>query len=308
MRTMKRVTYCPIGKPQRQFGVYLTGAGFERTEAGEDYPHEYHSSDYYFTWKNGRTLPDWEYQILYIRSGRGVIEFTRKKPIPLSGGSLVILRPGEWHRYRPIKEIGWEEAYIGIGGEMMENITRPPFFVSRQTVLTVTDREKFESSLYALIEKIKSSSAESPYSLALGTLLLLTTLFERNPDVNAVSGHNADIRKSTFHIAHHLDEIIDFAMLAHSYGMGYSLFRKRFREYTGLAPLEYQTSLRIRRACHLLSSSDLPIAQIATETGFNTPAYFARYFRKRLNMSPSEYRMAHKDSSDLQTIRPSGHQ
>ena len=80
------------------------------------------------------------------------------------------------------------------------------------------------------------------------------------------------------------------------------------REYTGLAPLEYQTSLRIRRACHLLSSSDLPIAQIAAETGFDTPAYFARYFRKRLNMSPSEYRMAHKDSSDLQTIRPSGHQ
>ena len=295
---MKKVTYCPIGMPQRQFGVYLTGAGFERTEPGEDYPHEYHSSDYYFTWKNGRTLPDWEYQILYIRRGRGVIEFTRKRPIPLCSGSLVILRPGEWHRYRPTKEVGWEEAYIGIGGKMMENVTCPPFFTPRQTVMTVTDREKFESSLYALIEQIKSSSAEAPYSLALKTLLLLTTQFERNQDVNTASGHNSDIRKSTFHIAHHLDEIIDFTKLARAYGMGYSLFRKRFREYTGLAPLEYQTSLRIRRACHLLSSSDLPIAQIAEETGFETPAYFARYFRKRLNMSPSEYRIAHKRPSE----------
>ena len=80
--------------------------------------------------------------------------------------------------------------------------------------------------------------------------------------------------------------------------MGYSLFRKRFREYTGLAPLEYQTSLRIRRACHLLSSSDLPIAQISEEAGFDTPAYFARYFRKRLNMSPSEYRDTHKKPDD----------
>ena len=287
---MKKVTYCPIGEPQRQFGIYLTGAGFERTGPHETYPHEYHSSDYYFTWENGRTLPSWEYQLLYIRTGAGVIEFQRRKPIALSAGSLVILHPGEWHRYRPDSETGWEEAYIGIGGRMMESVARPPFFDARCTVLKVPDRESFEKQLYDLIEQIKVGSTERPYSLSLKVLLLLTSVFESRPATDSASGHNADIRKSTFHIAHHLDETIDFAKLARTYGMGYSIFRRRFREYTGLAPFEYQTSLRIRRACHLLSSSDLPVAQIATETGFETPAYFSRYFRLRLNMSPSEYR------------------
>ena len=74
---MNKIHYCPIGQVQRQFGIYVTGAGKEVTKPGEPYPHDYHSSDYYFTWKNGRTLADWEYQLLYIRDGKGVIEFKR---------------------------------------------------------------------------------------------------------------------------------------------------------------------------------------------------------------------------------------
>ena len=56
---MNKIHYCPIGQIQRQFGIYVTGAGKEVTKPGEPYPHAYHSSDYYFTWKNGRALADW---------------------------------------------------------------------------------------------------------------------------------------------------------------------------------------------------------------------------------------------------------
>ena len=68
-----KIHYCPVGLIQRQFGIYVTGAGMEETKPGEPYPHAYHSSDYYFTWRKGRALTDWEYQSLYIRSGEGEI-------------------------------------------------------------------------------------------------------------------------------------------------------------------------------------------------------------------------------------------
>ena len=57
-----KIHYCPVGLMQRQFGIYVTGAGMEETKPGEPYPHAYHSSDYYFTWRKGRALTDWEYQ------------------------------------------------------------------------------------------------------------------------------------------------------------------------------------------------------------------------------------------------------
>lgn len=298
---MKKVTYCPIGEIQQRFGVYLTGAGFEKTAPGETYPHDYHTSDYYFTWKNGRILADWEYQILYIRSGRGVIEFERGQSIKVSSGTLILLRPGEWHRYRPDLQTGWEEAYIGIGGRLLESIACPPFFTERHTVVPVADPESFEKQLYPLIEKIKSASAEHPYSLSLETLALLARVSESRYARNTSIGHNADIRKATVYIAHHLAEVIDFADLARKYSMGYTLFRRLFRAYTGLAPLEYQTSLRIRRATHLLTSTDIPVEQIATDTGFASPAYFSRYFRLRLNLSPTEYRKIHSSAKYRQS-------
>ena len=91
IQRMNKIHYCPIGQIQRQFGVYVTGAGKETTNPGEPYPHAYHSSDYYFTWKKGRALADWEYQLLYIRTGKGEIEFQRGQRIPIEGGTVIIL-------------------------------------------------------------------------------------------------------------------------------------------------------------------------------------------------------------------------
>ena len=72
-----KIHYCPVGLIQRQFGIYVTGAGMEETKPGEPYPHAYHSSDYYFTWRKGRALTDWEYQIaLRIRRAMHLLEST----------------------------------------------------------------------------------------------------------------------------------------------------------------------------------------------------------------------------------------
>ena len=80
--------------------------------------------------------------------------------------------------------------------------------------------------------------------------------------------------------------------------MGYSMFRKKFLTYTKMAPLEYQLALRVRRAANLLANSETPIAQIAKETGFQSPAYFSRFFRKGTGMSPVQYRKRNAEAID----------
>ena len=292
--TENRIHYCPIGTPQRKFGAYVTGAGHELTRPGEPYPHDYHSSDYYFTWEKGRRLADWEYQLLYIRSGNGVIEFTRGKPIGVGAGTLIILHPGEWHRYRPDAGTGWEEAYVGIGGALLERIVSAPFFTTTPTLVSLPPDGWFDRKILDLVDEIQSASAEHPYTLALKTITLIAEVVERVRTFSAADSHNVSIRKVTHHIGHHLNEVLDFQALAAGHGMGYSLFRRRFREYTGLAPLEYQNALRIRRAVHLLTSSDTPVAQIAEDLGFNSPAYFARFFHGAIGQSPVSYRRANQ--------------
>ena len=287
-----KIHYCPIGLVQRQFGIYVTGAGMEMTKPGEPYPHAYHSSDYYFTWRKGRTLAEWEYQILYIRSGEGEIEFTRGKRIAIGAGSVIILHPGEWHRYRPNPKTGWSEAYIGIGGNFLERIFSKPFFSGPPTIIKVPPNGPFDKEIVELVGEIQETSTEQPYTIALKTMQLVVSLFMEHPRQTGRASYNVSIRRANLYIAHHLGEVVDFPALAKQCGMSYSLFRKRFREYNGMSPLEYQLALRIRRAINLLGNSELPVAQIAAETGFESHAYFSRFFRKETGMSPIEYRRA----------------
>ena len=287
---MNKIHYCPISPVQRQFGLYVTGAGHELTKPGEQYPHKYHSSDYYFTWQKGRTLADWEYQLLYIRDGRGTIQFKRGKSIAIGGGTVIILHPGEWHRYRPDPKTGWSEAYIGIGGEFFARIVSKPFFPQAPAIIRISPNGRFDHDLVALVEKIQKTSTEHPYTLALEAAALIASLCENQVVRPGKPSHNVTIRRANLHIAHHLGEAINFADLAKRLDMGYTLFRKCFREYNGMAPLEYQIALRLRRAMHLLESSSVPISQIAEETGFQSLSYFSKFFHDRTGVSPTIFR------------------
>lgn len=63
-----------------------------------------------------------------------------------------------------------------------------------------------------------------------------------------------------------------------------------FREETGRNIRPLLTEVRIEAACRLLETTNLPILQIALQTGFSSPNYFAKQFRRNTGISPNEYR------------------
>ena len=81
-----------------------------------------------------------------------------------------------------------------------------------------------------------------------------------------------------------------FSGCAEQLGMGYSNFRKLFKEYTGIAPAMYQHNLRLQLAKELLSSTDESIKEIAYRLNFGSPDYFSSKFKAETGMKPSDYR------------------
>lgn len=72
-------------------------------------------------------------------------------------------------------------------------------------------------------------------------------------------------------------------------GMSRGSLYHKLLEITGLTPIEYIRSVKLKRAVELLEKSDFNVAQIAYMTGFGTPSYFSRLFKSQYNMLPSEY-------------------
>ena len=63
-----------------------------------------------------------------------------------------------------------------------------------------------------------------------------------------------------------------------------------FKRYTGTTPIDYLNRYRAHRADTLLRTTDRPITDIALETGFDSPSYFIRVFRKYYHTAPRQVR------------------
>lgn len=67
-------------------------------------------------------------------------------------------------------------------------------------------------------------------------------------------------------------------------------FERRFKEHTGQTPGAEIRRIRIEKAEELLATTDLSVTQIAAQCGFEGSSRFSLFFRKRMGLSPSEYR------------------
>jgi DNA-binding response OmpR family regulator len=91
----------------------------------------------------------------------------------------------------------------------------------------------------------------------------------------------------------------DFSVedLSHELGMSRVHLYKKLLALTGKAPLEFIRTIRLQRAAQLLEKSQLTISEVAYKVGFNSPKYFAKYFKDEFGMLPSAYIQSKKRES-----------
>ena len=73
-------------------------------------------------------------------------------------------------------------------------------------------------------------------------------------------------------------------------GLAERTFKRRFVQATGMAPLDYVHHLRLEEAKQMLESDDASIESIAFEVGYRDASFFNRLFRRKVMMSPTQYR------------------
>lgn len=69
-------------------------------------------------------------------------------------------------------------------------------------------------------------------------------------------------------------------------------FARMFKHSVGVPPRVYLSRLRVEKACELLESTDLSVAEIALKVGYSSNQVLARVFFKHRHMNPTEYRRA----------------
>ena len=97
-------------------------------------------------------------------------------------------------------------------------------------------------------------------------------------------------RVSAFVDEHLGDAEIGVGDMAAAAAMSRSGLQRKMKQIMGVTPLDFLREARMKRACHLLSSTDMPISDVAYSCGYSDPKYFSRSFKASKGKSPKEWR------------------
>jgi AraC family transcriptional regulator, transcriptional activator of pobA len=83
-------------------------------------------------------------------------------------------------------------------------------------------------------------------------------------------------------------------------GLSTARLNRLVRDQSGRSALELVHERLTREACRRLVYIAAPAASLAAELGFEDPAYFSRFFKRRTGLSPHRWRTAHRTSEVTQ--------
>jgi AraC-like DNA-binding protein/mannose-6-phosphate isomerase-like protein (cupin superfamily) len=285
----KLIKYLTVPPEIKNWGLYISGAGNLRIGKEVNYPLKDDPTHHYFHYSTGRRIS--KYQILYITKGKGIFESEHTGVKKISTGDLFVLVPGVWHRFKPDKKTGWDEYWVEFDGAIIKHCQ---FYEVLDKYNPIIHLGVYAEIIEYFNQLINTIIDEKPgfQHIASGNLFQIFAQIFAFKKYHVFEGKMIEnqIEQAKSYISENLTENISQTKVALEVGLGYSLYRKKFREYTGLSPCQYQIHLKINKAKGLLISTKISLQEIADQLGFDSSDYFYRIFKKKVGLTPSEYR------------------
>lgn len=280
--------YLPVSQREKQWGLYVAAGGFNAIAPGDSYPRPGHPRDYAFSMNQGRLLS--EYQALYITRGEGEFESEPSGLKRVAAGSVILLFPDVWHRYRPILHVGWDEYWISYNGTYVDQLVRQGFISPRTPVLKTGLDYLLLHAYLTLLDRLRSEPVGFHQLLAASAMEILAAALGAARGQGTGGQMHKLVCQAKSLMEMQTEAIPSMESMAASLGLSTTHFYRVFREHTGLSPYQYHLQVRIERAKQMLHGTTLSVKEIASALAFESPFHFSNLFKRKTGMSPSQWR------------------
>jgi LacI family transcriptional regulator len=151
------------------------------------------------------------------------------------------------------------------------------------SVILNTQQIGFEAA--ALLARMMAGEIAGPSSILVKPMGVMA---RQSTDVLAIDDRH--IAAALRHIREQACEGLDVESILKIVPLSRSVLERRFSQILGISPKTEILRVRLNRVCRLLAESDLPLAEVAQKAGFEHPEYMSRLFKKKMGITPGEFR------------------
>ena len=241
------------------------------------------------------------YEVGHCYEGEGEMTLGEKEVV-FYPGCISLIPTKELHTTNTFgNRAGWEWMYFDIY-EILKKLY-PDDEILRENIAHEIDREgrlltpeMNIQKMTFLVRSIFSEMQNKEYmyrDMVMHFLMMLVIEIIRklqNSDLPERSHVTVDIFPAIDYIKKNYASSIHVIDLARSCGMSESYFRKIFKRYMNMKPMDYVNFVRIQRGCALLRETDLTVAMVSDSIGFESVSTFIRNFKKVVGCTPNKWK------------------
>ena len=193
------------------------------------------------------------------------MESNSQPPQKLVADSAFLLKPGQWHRFRPDPKTGWTESWIEFQGLVPNALSGTGQLGESMIVRTGAKSAGLCEAIHSVFERVchvLPGVDPKLTALAMDALATWSQLWQPKPQSTDL---NQALSTAVYILEKEYRKPLSLEALARRVGMSYSAFRRNFQKHTGIAPWNYVRYLRLTNARHRLATSDITLTELADE-------------------------------------------
>ncbi|MFW6246048.1 MAG: helix-turn-helix domain-containing protein [Tangfeifania sp.] len=281
MKSLRYYTFpAPLIKLQKEHpllkNLYLTETGEIEVKAGTIWNQ---------TQTNDNNL------LVYCIKGDGILQFSNEQ-LPVSREQFFVAFPNDSFKYFSSQQTDSRFLVAGFAGKNVKQICNESLVI-RSLVPSVNNlvanREMLFDEIFNNLSKGFHDQNMEYINLCFGHLLG-TFIFAHKTSDDLADEANPVVRRSLYFMNKNLHKKLTLDEIAAEVGYSATYFSTLFKKEINYSPLSYFSHLKILKACELLDYTSQKIKEISFQLGYSDPYYFTKDFKKKMGMSPRQYR------------------
>lgn len=231
-----------------------------------------------------------EYHFIhFITDGEGTLEINNMN-YSIHKNQLFIVPAGEVSTYMASYDHPWTYCWIGFLG-IQSNQYIQSILQHNETkyIFDCTDSSYYQDRINTILN-LSNNKLSSILKINGIMYDIIGNLLDEN-GVDFTENFDVSIESQAINYMnlHYYDDI-QICDVANFVGVHVNYLTNIFKKKYHITPKQYLSDLKIKKAKKMLLETDYPIYIIASSVGYSDPLAFSKYFKKRTDLSPKEFR------------------